>query len=113
MNKTVYKKMVFAIMFLAVTLICKNSVMATDNLKISSGSAILIEPRSGRVIYQKHALSKVKIASITKLMTGILALENAKPTDIVKISKNAASIGGSRVGLKAGSEVTLDSLLYG
>lgn len=114
MNKKLNIKIHILVLIVFCMVISVNIVQATtDMLKITSGSAILIEPKSGRVIYEKNADKRVKIASVTKLMTGIVALENAKSTDLVSISKNAALIGGSCVGLKSGSEVTLDSLLYG
>lgn len=82
-------------------------------LKIQSNAVILLEPESGRVLYAKNEKEKVKIASITKLMTGILAVENLAMNEQVTISKNAAYIGGSTINLKKGSKVIVKSLIYG
>ncbi len=81
--------------------------------KITSTAAILMEQDTKRVLYGKNHRSKVKIASTTKILTAIVAIENKDLEDIVIISKKAAGTGGSTVGLKAGSEVSLKSLMYG
>ncbi len=81
--------------------------------KITSTAAILMEQDTKRVLYGKNERSKVKIASTTKILTAIVAIENKSLEDKVTISKKAAATGGSTVGLKAGSEVTLKSLMYG
>ncbi len=53
------------------------------------------------------------MASTTKIMTAIIVLENSNLTDIVEVSKKAAGIGGSRLGLKSGDKITVGDLLYG
>lgn len=53
------------------------------------------------------------MASTTKIMTAIIALENGNLDDIVKVSKNAASIWGSTIHLTAGEEISLRELMYG
>ena len=81
--------------------------------KITSTAAILMEQDTKRVLYGKNHRNKVKIASTTKILTAIVAIENKDLKDMVLISKKAAGTGGSTVGLKAGSEVSLQSLMYG
>lgn len=81
--------------------------------KITSPAAILMEQDTKRVLYGKNHRNKVKIASTTKILTAIVAIENKDLEDMVLISKKAAGTGGSTVGLKAGSEVSLKSLMYG
>lgn len=90
--------------------------MAVENNsepQISSAAAVLVEQSTKRVLYGKNERKKVKIASTTKILTAIVAVENKSLEDKVTISKKAAGTGGSTVGLKAGSEVTLKSLVYG
>lgn len=81
--------------------------------KIEAGAAIVIDADTGRVLYEKDAYSRRAIASTTKIMTAIVALENGNLNDKVKVSKKAASIWGSTIKLKEGEELTLRELLYG
>jgi len=64
-------------------------------------------------IYEKNAFTKKPMASTTKVMTAIIAIENNELNDIVKVSKKAANTGGSSVHLKQGQEIKLEELLYG
>ena len=80
---------------------------------ITSPYAVLMEQSTKRVLFNKNMREKVKIASTTKILTAIVAIENGDITENITISKRAALTGGSRVGIKEGSEVVLNSLLYG
>lgn len=80
---------------------------------ISAKNAIAIETTSGRIIYEKNAYKKVPMASTTKIMTAIIAIENNLLTDTVVVSKKAAWTGGSSVNLKENDEILLSELLYG
>src|SRR5205823_13085813 len=57
--------------------------------------------------------ARVPIASITKLMTVIVALEHLKPSDVVTVSAQAARVGESRIPLFPGQRVTVHDLLEG
>jgi len=81
--------------------------------KIEAGAAIVMDMKSGRVLYEKNAHARKAIASTTKIMTAIVALERGNLEDKVKVSKRAANIGGSTINLKEGEELTLKELLYG
>lgn len=99
-------------------LIPLNSIFATEDKqvqepKLTSTAAILMEQDTHRVLYGKNERKKVKIASTTKILTAIVAIENSSLDEKVTISKKAAGTGGSTVGLKSGSEVSLKSLMYG
>ncbi len=80
--------------------------------KISAGAAIVIEAVSGRVLYEKNAYKRNSIASTTKIMTAIVALENGNDNEDVIVSKKAASISGSQVNLKEGQSYKLGDLMY-
>ena len=62
--------------------------------KISASAAIVLDTVSGRILYEKNAHSRRAMASTTKIMTAIVAIENGNLDDKVKVSKRAASIGG-------------------
>lgn len=81
--------------------------------QIEAGAAIVIDADSGRVLYEKNAYSRRSIASTTKIMTAIVALENGNLDDRVKVSKRASSIWGSTIKLREGEELTLRELMYG
>ncbi len=83
-----------------------------------SKSAILIEPTTKTIIYQVNKDERLAPASMTKMMTMLLimeALDNEKIglDDMVRISKNAASMGGSQVFLEENSEIEVEQLLKG
>lgn len=87
------------------------SVCATPN--VSAKACVVIEPESGRVLYQKNAQAQLPMASTTKIMTALVALEHGNSADIVKISDTAAGTEGSSMYLQAGEVMTLEELLYG
>ncbi len=81
--------------------------------KVDAAGAIAIDLNSGRVLYSKDANTRRAIASTTKIMTAIVAIENGNLNDTVTVSKRAAEIWGSTIGLKTGEKLTLKELLYG
>lgn len=92
------------------------SIQVTNPAKepnINAKAAIVMDMDSGRILYEKNAHLKMAIASTTKIMTAILALENGKLDDMVTVSKRASDIWGSKIRLKAGDKYTLKDLLYG
>jgi len=80
---------------------------------INAGFAVVIDAESGRVLYEKNAHKRTPMASTTKIMTAVVALEKGNLDDVVTVSKRAAGIWGSRIHLKAGQKITLRELLYG
>jgi D-alanyl-D-alanine carboxypeptidase (penicillin-binding protein 5/6) len=74
--------------------------------------AFLVEnPESGEVLAQHAAWSRVPIASITKLMTVIVALEHSRWNDVVRVQSAAARVGESTVNLRAGERITVGDLV--
>lgn len=87
-----------------------------QGLQTVAESAILVEEESGQILYSKNPDEKLPPASITKIMTLLLAMEDiesgkVKLTDKVTASALAASMGGSQIYLKEHEEMTLDELL--
>jgi D-alanyl-D-alanine carboxypeptidase (penicillin-binding protein 5/6) len=78
----------------------------------ASGAA-LIDVESGRILYSSRGNSRMKIASLTKIMTAIVAIENGDLADTVKVGRNAAGKEGSSLYLKVNEEMSLENLLYG
>lgn len=85
---------------------------ATDLPKVKAKGAALIEQDSGRVLYEQNAHEPLAMASTTKIMTCILALENGKLDDIVVTSKRATQAPPVKLKLKVGEQQRLGDLLY-
>ena len=80
----------------------------------SATSAILMEAESGRVLYEQNADEPRLIASTTKLLTALVALESGKSlSDVVTIQEEDTQTEGSSLYLKPGERVKLETLLYG
>ncbi|MBD3360682.1 hypothetical protein GF366_02670 [Candidatus Peregrinibacteria bacterium] len=80
---------------------------------INAQSSIAVDINTGAVLFEKNPHERLAIASITKLMTALIILEENKLNEIVTVSANAASTEGSRMNLSAGEEIALENLLYG
>ena len=85
-------------------------------LELSAPSAVLMEPETGTVIYEKDKDTRRSPASITKIMTLLLIFENLdagklKPDDIVTTSAYAKSMGGSQVFLEEGETQTVETMI--
>jgi serine-type D-Ala-D-Ala carboxypeptidase (penicillin-binding protein 5/6) len=77
-------------------------------------AALLFDLDSGRVLWQHNPTLRLPIASLTKMMTALLAVEASGPRTPVRISRAAADASGSKVGLlPVGREVPAEALLYG
>ena len=88
------------------------------NLAENAKSAILIEASTGEILYQKNANERLAPASMTKIMSLILIMENIengnlKWNDIVVVSKNASSMGGSQIFLETNEMMTVEDLVKG
>ncbi|UFJ42643.1 D-alanyl-D-alanine carboxypeptidase [Brevibacillus humidisoli] len=88
-----------------------NDTLAPE--EINGEAAILIDATSGDPLFEKNPDQRLYPASITKIATGIYAIENGNPDDIVTVSKRARYEEGTRVYLAEGEEVTLRKLEYG
>ncbi len=85
-------------------------------LEVNAESAILLEPYTNKILFEKDPHKKLPMASVTKLMTLLLATEAVeegrfKLTDKVVASENAWEMGGSQIYLEPGEEMTLRDLL--
>ncbi|MBE6550689.1 MAG: D-alanyl-D-alanine carboxypeptidase [Ruminococcaceae bacterium] len=90
----------------------------TENSELNLGchSAILMEPTTGTVLFEKNADEPLPIASVTKVMTMLLIMEAVDSgqlsySDIITVSENAASMGGSQAYLEVGEQISCKDLL--
>lgn len=83
---------------------------------IEAKAAVLMDMDTGKILFGQNADERLYSASLTKIMTAMLALENAELTDVVTASENAVTYGlnihGSTINIKAGETMTLESLIY-
>lgn len=105
----------FIIFFLVFFILSNNIVFANDkenSINVDAQSAILMDYKTGRVLYSKNADDPLAMASTTKIMTAIIAIENGNLEDTVKVSKNATKAPPVKMNLKENEEIKLKDLLY-
>lgn len=98
---------------LSVFLLVFNPKTVDARPMVSAEQAVLIDQASGTVLYEKNANNPQLIASITKVMTAIIAIEHGDLTDQIKISPEAVSAEGSSIYLIENEKISLADLLYG
>jgi serine-type D-Ala-D-Ala carboxypeptidase (penicillin-binding protein 5/6) len=82
-------------------------------LKVSARNAIAIDAESRQVLWNQNGYEIVPMASTTKILTSLIAINYGNLERKVTISKNASSIRGSTVGYRAGEEISMRELLFG
>ena len=107
--------------FVLMCLMCiPMNIVKAEDLKLAENakSAILLEPTTGEIIFEKNSHEKLHPASMTKMMSMLLIVEAIedgviKWDDVVTVSENAASMGGSQILLEVGEQMTVDDLFKG
>ncbi len=94
------------------TVFIKGKALSDNSLSLSAHSAVLIEASSGEIIFSKNATERMPMASTTKIMTALVALENCELSKVVSVSPNAVGVEGSSIYLSQGEKVTMEDLLY-
>lgn len=109
--------LIFALIFSAFSIssiAVEGEKSSKNELSISAKAACLIDVQSGRVLYGKNENTRLPMASTTKIMTAIVALESGFPFDtLVRVPKEAVGIEGSSIYLEEGENITLEALIYG
>ena len=106
-----------ALLLIISLIFCSLTIFAfghTDNHKISTSarSAVLYVPETGSFLYSKNANQRLPMASTTKIMTALVALDRTKLDDVVVIDESSVGIEGSSAYLKVGDVLTMEELLY-
>lgn len=88
------------------------------NLANNAKSAIMIEASTGKIIFEKNSKEKLAMASMTKMMSLLLIMENIengniKWNEMVTASENASSMGGSQIFLQTGEQMSVEDLVKG
>lgn len=99
----------------AVLTLFQGSARAQEGERVdtSARAAILIERQTGRVLLESHADEALPMASTTKVMTALLALEKGHLDDVVTVGRNAYGVPGTSIYLELGEKLSLRDLLYG
>ena len=109
-----YKNTLIAVLLLASLLfsLFTISVASSEKISLSARSAALYEPSTDTFLIEKNSKIRLPMASTTKIMTAVVALENANLTDTVTVDERSAGIEGSSAYLSVGDEYTLHDMLY-
>ncbi len=112
--KRLFQTMIAVCISLCVFLNCTAVIFAENktDLKLHARSALLMDAASGRVLYEENGYAVMPMASTTKIMTCILALESGKIEEYVTVSRNAQGQPKVRLGMKEGEAYLLKDLLY-
>ena len=99
---------------LALSAVFTAPVNAEENFapSVSAQSAVLIDGRSGSVLFEKQADLRLPMASTTKIMTALVALEYLPLDTVITVDPRAVGVEGSSVYLVTGEQLTLEQLLY-
>jgi D-alanyl-D-alanine carboxypeptidase (penicillin-binding protein 5/6) len=84
-----------------------------NDIQLNSEAVILIDSKSGQILYEKNSMKRMFPASITKIVTGILAIESGKLDEMAVTSYDARWIEGTRIYLAEGEEKPLQDIVYG
>ena len=102
------KTLAFLFIFIIVSVILPKQAFA-----LSARSAVVLDASSGRVLYSHNSSEKRGMASTTKIMTALCALEHGDAEKIVTISPTASGVEGSSMYLAKGEKIKFIDLVYG
>lgn len=105
------KKVIACLLLFSVFVFIPRNVYADPNILCST--AVLIDANTGTILFEKNADQKMYPASLTKIMTAILALEMGDLSDVIKVDDDTPyEIAGSHVALEPGEILSLKDMLY-
>lgn len=113
-KKNIYK-IIIAIIFIMTTVLNNFQVYADSDISVNAKAALMIEKNTGKIIYEDSAKEKKYPASVTKILTAILVLENCELDDVATVSEKSISnipSGYVIAPLFAGEKMSIEDLLY-
>lgn len=99
--------------WLLVLLLFSNIPCQVSAVSTSATSAVLMDVDSGRVLYAQNENAQMLIASTTKIMTALVAIENGSLSDEITVKREETLVEGTSMYLREGDKLTLEALLYG
>lgn len=106
------KGLAFLICLVMVTMLGTSTSKCKEAINLHACASILIDRETGRVLYGENHFEKRAMASTTKIMTTIVALENGNVEDLVAVSSKAAAQPKVKLYIKKGEKYRLQDLLY-
>lgn len=107
------KKKLTAFLILAFVVLVQGFYVCAHSLNVSARSAVLMCLNNGEVLYSHNPDEKLSMASTTKIMTSLIALESALPSMEINVTDEMVAVEGTSMGLKVGDSVSLKELVYG
>ena len=101
------------ISFCVILSLCVLRVSALQADSVSAECAVVLNVHTGEVLFEKNATKRHSMASTTKIMTALLAIESGKLQSEIVVSDDMLKVEGTSMGLTAGDSVSLDELVYG
>jgi D-alanyl-D-alanine carboxypeptidase (penicillin-binding protein 5/6) len=95
----------------ALAFLALSAPAAAATPEVDAQAYLVMNAANGEVLLARNAHDRLPIASITKLMTALLTVSNAKPNDLVVVDSAAAGVTGSTIGLRAGERLRVRELL--
>ena len=114
-NKNCTYKLFFVIIFLMIILFNNFKIFSNTDIKVNAKAALMIEKNTGKIIYEENAKEKKYPASVTKILTAILVLENCELDDVATVSEKSISnipSGYVIAPLFVGEKISIEDLLY-
>lgn len=105
-----FKKLISICVILSMSLL---RVYASEAPTLSAECAVVVNVQTGEILYSKNAEKRRSMASTTKIMTALLAIESGKLQSEIVVSEDMVNVEGTSMGLVAGDSVSLDELVYG
>lgn len=105
------KRIIASVLFTVILFSC--FCTGASALETSASGAVLMCAETGKVLYSHNADKQLSMASTTKIMTALLALEAASPDAEITVTDKMVNVEGTSMGLKAGDSVSLIELVYG
>lgn len=105
-------KRIIALIMALVIAVASNMLVVTAKQDTSARAAVIMDVNSGRILYSKNMDEKLAMASTTKIMTSLVAVESGKLEEMVTVSKKASHTEGSSIYLREGERHTVHDLVY-
>src|SRR5512143_931537 len=102
------KRFMFFLLFVITWYLSCFTVVSAEEIK--SSAAVAMDAATGRVLYAKNPEHFHMPASTTKLMTALVVLDNVRLSEVVTVSRRAAKTAPTKVGLREGDKVTIETL---
>ncbi|MBD7909989.1 MULTISPECIES: D-alanyl-D-alanine carboxypeptidase family protein [Clostridium] len=111
-KRKIFVFMVTTIYILNINL-CTAEAYSKSNFRVSAHNAIAIDRETGQILFEQKGYELVPMASTTKILTALIAIQRGDLDNSFTVSKKAACVRGSKVGYKEGEQITIRELLYG